>query len=123
VQGLHQSLWPVAARASAQLALVVLAPRRQGDGNVTAVTAAIVALRVSNPRSCPGAVGFRSLRSRPQPDLALLGPRPDYYADGVPGASEMLLLVEVMDTSVEHDRRWKAAPVCAARRGADEVLV
>jgi Uma2 family endonuclease len=55
-----------------------------------------------------GPVRFRSFRSRPQPDMALLEPRPDYYAAGAPGAVDIFLLIEVMDTSVEYDRRTKA---------------
>ena len=66
-----------------------------------------------------GPVRFRALRSRPQPDLALLEPRPDYYASGAPGAGEIFLLVEVMDTSVEYDRRRKAP--LYARAGVSEV--
>jgi Uma2 family endonuclease len=55
-----------------------------------------------------GPIRFRELRSRPQPDLALLEPRPDYYAAGAPGAVDIFLLIEVMDTSAEYDRRTKA---------------
>lgn len=54
-----------------------------------------------------GPVRFAKLRSRPQPDLALLAPRADYYASQAPGAGDIRLLIEVMDTSVEYDRRRK----------------
>ncbi|MGH9154512.1 MAG: Uma2 family endonuclease [Acidimicrobiales bacterium] len=42
--------------------------------------------------------------SEPQPDLALLRPRPDYYADGHPGPGDVLLLVEVCDTTWAFDQ-------------------
>jgi Uma2 family endonuclease len=66
-----------------------------------------------------GPVRFRSLQSRPQPDLAVLRPRADYYAGGSPGAGEIHLLIEVMDTSVEYDRRRKTP--LYARAGVPEV--
>jgi Uma2 family endonuclease len=66
-----------------------------------------------------GPVGFVPLHSRPQPDLALLRPRADYYARRVPGARDIFLLVEVMDTSVEYDRRRKAP--LYARAGVQEL--
>ncbi len=45
--------------------------------------------------------------SEPQPDVTLLRPRSDFYARFHPGAGDVVLLVEVMDTSVERDRRVK----------------
>ena len=45
--------------------------------------------------------------SEPQPDLALLRPRPDFYAEH-PGAEDILLLIEVADTSLAYDREIKA---------------
>jgi Uma2 family endonuclease len=46
-------------------------------------------------------------RSEPQPDLAVLRWRPDFYAERHPMADDVLLIVEVMDTSGEYDRRVK----------------
>ncbi len=46
-------------------------------------------------------------RSEPQPDLALLHPRPDFYAQNHPGPEHILLVVEVADTSAEIDREVK----------------
>ena len=40
----------------------------------------------------------------PQPDVVLLKPRPDYYRQSHPGPGDVLLVVEVADTSAEHDR-------------------
>jgi Uma2 family endonuclease len=44
----------------------------------------------------------------PQPDLALLRPRNDYYATQTPTAADCLLVIEVADTSAEFDRQIKA---------------
>lgn len=45
--------------------------------------------------------------SEPQPDLALLRPRGDFYATGHPGSEDVRLVVEVADTSVEFERNVK----------------
>lgn len=45
--------------------------------------------------------------SEPEPDIALLRPRSDFYASGKPQASDVLLLIEVADTSLEFDRTVK----------------
>ena len=44
-------------------------------------------------------IQLRPVHSMPQPDVTLLRPRADFYADARPGAEDVLLLVEVMDTS------------------------
>lgn len=45
--------------------------------------------------------------SEPQPDIALLQPRPDFYESGHPQSSDIFLLIEVADTTVETDRDIK----------------
>jgi Uma2 family endonuclease len=45
--------------------------------------------------------------SEPQPDLALLKPQPDFYAQGHPTPQEVLLVVEVMESSAGYDREVK----------------
>jgi Uma2 family endonuclease len=45
--------------------------------------------------------------SEPQPDVTLLRPREDFYARAHPRPEDVLLLIEVADTSVETDRRVK----------------
>jgi len=45
--------------------------------------------------------------SEPEPDVALLRPRSDYYASGHPGPSDVLLIIEVAETSVDFDREVK----------------
>jgi len=45
--------------------------------------------------------------NEPVPDLALLKPRADSYRDALPHPSDVLLVVEVADTSVSRDRDVK----------------
>jgi len=45
--------------------------------------------------------------SEPQPDIALLKPRDDFYASRHPGPEDVLLIVEVADTSASYDRAVK----------------
>ncbi len=45
--------------------------------------------------------------SEPQPDIALLRPRADFYASAHPGPADVLLVVEVADTSSDIDREVK----------------
>ena len=54
----------------------------------------------------------------PQPDLCLLQPRADFYAGALPGPDDVLLVVEVADTSVRRDRERKI-PSCG-RAGISE---
>jgi len=56
-------------------------------------------------------VTFRALKSRPQPDLALLKPNRGFYRLSAPTAADIFLLIEVMDTSRDYDRQQKA-PMC-----------
>ncbi len=46
--------------------------------------------------------------SEPQPDLAVLAPRADGYRGSHPLPSEILLLIEVSDTTIAFDRDTKA---------------
>lgn len=46
--------------------------------------------------------------SEPEPDLAVVRPRPDDYAAAHPGPGDVLLLTEVADTTVGFDRGEKA---------------
>jgi Uma2 family endonuclease len=43
-----------------------------------------------------------------QPDVTLLRARPDFYASAHPGPADILLLIEVADTSAAYDREVKA---------------
>jgi len=55
-----------------------------------------------------------SERSRPQPDVALLKWRDDFYASKQPAAEDALLLVEVADSSLSEDRGRKRAAYARA---------
>jgi Uma2 family endonuclease len=58
-------------------------------------------------------------RTQPQPDLVLLRPRGDFYSSAHPTPSDVLLLVEVAETSGEYDRQIKLP--LYAQSGVDEV--
>jgi Uma2 family endonuclease len=60
-------------------------------------------------------------RSVPQPDLALLKPRADDYMSGHPEPSDVLLVIEVSDTTLAFDSKVKAA--LYARGGIAEMWV
>jgi len=49
-----------------------------------------------------------TLYTEPEPDVALLRPRADFYASGHPGPADILLVVEVADSSLDFDRNVKA---------------
>jgi Uma2 family endonuclease len=53
-------------------------------------------------------------RSEPQPDVALLRPAPDRYRGRHPIPDDVLLVVEVADSTLEHDRKVKAPLYAAA---------
>ncbi len=57
----------------------------------------------------------------PEPDFAILKPRPDRYAGGHPTAADVLLLIEVADSSLDYDRLVKAR--LYARHGVPEFWV
>jgi Uma2 family endonuclease len=42
--------------------------------------------------------------SQPRPGLALLLPRPDFYSRALPGPDDILLVIEVADSSANFDR-------------------
>lgn len=57
--------------------------------------------------------------SEPEPDLAIVTPRHDFYASGHPEPSDVFLLIEVMETSAAYDRGKKLRSY--ARAGIKEV--
>ncbi|MDG4554728.1 MAG: Uma2 family endonuclease [Candidatus Competibacter sp.] len=57
--------------------------------------------------------------SEPQPDLVLLRPRSDYYLSEHPHAQDVLLLIEVSDSTAQFDRKTKVP--LYARHGIPEV--
>ena len=79
-------------------ALTRLLSRLVGDAGV---------VRVQNPL-------VLGSRWEPQPDLALLRPRADGYRAAHPGPGDVLLVIEVADTSLESDRDVKLPLYAAA---------
>lgn len=59
--------------------------------------------------------------SEPEPDLMPLRPRADFYAAQHPGPGDVLLLIEVADTSLDYDRCVKLP--LYARHGVPEVWI
>jgi len=59
--------------------------------------------------------------SEPQPDLALLKPRGDFYAHAHPGPGDILLVIEVAETSGNVDREVKIP--LYAQAGIPEVWI
>jgi Uma2 family endonuclease len=59
--------------------------------------------------------------NEPQPDIALLYPRQDDYAGGLPQASDTFLVVEVSDSTLEYDREIKLKAY--ARAGIPEAWI
>ena len=45
--------------------------------------------------------------SEPQPDLAILSPRDDYYVEALARPEDILLIIEIADSSLEYDRNEK----------------
>ncbi len=62
-----------------------------------------------------------SKESEPQPDVVLLRPSSDFYAEGHPEPVDTLLLIEVADTSLPYDRGVKLPRYAAA--GVPEVWI
>lgn len=44
----------------------------------------------------------------PQPDFVLLRPRADFYASRLPGPSDILLIIEIAESSLDYDREVKS---------------
>jgi Uma2 family endonuclease len=59
--------------------------------------------------------------SEPQPDLLLLRPRGDYYAGKIPEAADVLLLIEISDSTLAFDQGTKRA--LYARHGVVEYWI
>jgi Uma2 family endonuclease len=59
--------------------------------------------------------------SEPQPDFALLKPRPDFYRGAHAEPSDVLLLIEVADTSLSYDRAVKR--ILYARHAIPELWI
>jgi Uma2 family endonuclease len=60
-------------------------------------------------------------RSEPQADVMVLKPRADFYRQSKPTPADVLLVIEVSDTTLEYDRQMKVP--LYARAGIPEVWV
>ena len=58
------------------------------------------------------------LYSEPEPDLVLLRPRQDFYSSRHPGPADILLVIEIADSSIDYDRDVKSRVY--ARSGVHE---
>jgi Uma2 family endonuclease len=58
-------------------------------------------------------------RSQPQPDLLIARPRAEFYGKTLPPPADVLLVIEVSDSSVEYDRDVKVP--LYARTGIPEI--
>ncbi len=59
--------------------------------------------------------------SEPEPDVCVARPRADRYADGHPGPADVLLLIEISDSSLAYDRDVKIP--LYYRNGVDSVWI
>jgi Uma2 family endonuclease len=59
--------------------------------------------------------------TKPQPDVILLNPREDFYANSGPVTKDALLVIEVAETSIRYDRGPKLA--IYAKYGVHEVWI
>lgn len=89
--------------------------------------ASVVSFLLNHLVRCAGDAGWvvcqvplhLSENSEPEPDLMLLRPRADRYADAHPRAEDVLLLIEVADSSARYDREVKLP--LYARHGVAQV--
>ena len=97
---------PIGSRhASVVTMLTMLFSRQVGDDAL---------VWTQNPLAAPP-------NSEPQPDVTLVRPRQDGYRKSLPTANDVLLLVEVADTTLQYDRTIKVP--LYARHGVREVWI
>ena len=102
--------------------LVAMAPIGANHaGTVIALNAALTAATRGRALVSPQNPVQLNDRSLPQPDFAVLVPRADHYRTAHPRPHEVLLLVEVADSSLEYDRDVKRR--LYARHGIAELWI
>jgi Uma2 family endonuclease len=106
IEGEIVEMAPIGSRHAGTVALLTELFVRQAGGRAT--------VWAQNPV-------IASERSVPQPDLALLEPRADKYFSGHPQPADVLLVVEVSDTTLRFDLSTKVP--LYARAGIAEVWV
>ena len=103
--------------------IVDMAPIGSAPGGPVVALTELVARLVADGKVLVSVQGPLRLdpHNEPQPDLMLLRPRADRYRGGHPDAADVLLLVEVADSSLAYDRGPKLA--LYARHGVAEVWI
>ena len=91
IEGEIVRMSPIGSRHAACVDRLNAAFRRLGKRAIVRVQSPIVSGR----------------HSEPQPDLTVLKPRADFYAARHPGSRDVLLVIEVIDTSSDYDRGTK----------------
>ena len=91
--------------------IVDMAPIGSAHGGTVVSLTELVARLVADGKVLVSVQGSLRLdrHNEPQPDLMLLRPRADRYRDSHPTAADVLLLVEVADSSLAYDRGPKLA--------------
>jgi Uma2 family endonuclease len=85
--------------------MMTIGPRH--NAGVSATTKSFVRAAGDDAIVLPqGSVRLGS-HSEPEPDLVLLRPRADFYASRLAGPEDILLVVEIADSSFEYDRDVK----------------
>ena len=93
------------------LSMTAMGPRH--NACVSHATRALVRATGDNAIVLPQGSVRLDLYYEPEPDLVLLRPRADFYASRHAGPADILLIIEIADSSLEYDRGVKA-PVYAA---------
>jgi Uma2 family endonuclease len=103
--------------------VVDMAPIGSAHGGTVVGLTELVARAVADGEVLASVQGPLRLdrHNEPQPDLMLLRPRTDRYRASHPTAADVLLLIEVADSSLAYDRGPKLA--LYARHGVPEVWI
>lgn len=91
----------------------VIGPRHAASVDRT-TRALVTAVGTSAIVRVQGAVRL-DLFHEPEPDIVLLRPRADFYASGHPGPTDILLVIEFADSSIDYDRGMKSRVYAQAR--------
>ena len=89
--------------------IVEMTPIGLPHGSVVARLTMLLTRRLADPPIVwvQGPLALRGRRSQLQPDVVLLRPKADFYRSGHPEPEDILLVIEVMDTSMQRDQRIK----------------
>ena len=87
------------------LAMTPIGPRHNASVN-RATRALVTAARDQAIVQVQGSVRLDRFHE-PQPDCVLLRPRPDFYASQLPGPRDIVLVIEIAESSLQYDREVK----------------